>query len=134
MKRTHIELDAEKLAEEYHYSPLAKTWSFDVGSSEVHKVEVTLGRFSYFKGREVKVLVDGKSQLGVRAPETEDMAPRSSDKSNISRNSERTSRPDYYVQGGSWLSMGNRNSFTATNITQAEDFRRATEDYPEPSE
>jgi hypothetical protein len=60
MKRIHIELDGEKLADEYHYSPLAKTFSFDVGNSEVHKVEVSLGRFSYFKGREVKVLVDGK--------------------------------------------------------------------------
>ena len=37
MKRIHIELDGEKLADEYHYSPLAKTWSFDVGSSEVHR-------------------------------------------------------------------------------------------------
>jgi len=60
MKKIRIELDGEKLADEYHYSPLAKTYSFDVGSSEVHKVEVNLGRFSYFKGREVKVLVDGK--------------------------------------------------------------------------
>jgi hypothetical protein len=60
MKRTRIELDGEKLAEEYRYSPLGKTYSFDVGSSEVHKIEVSLGRFSYFKGREVKVLVDGK--------------------------------------------------------------------------
>lgn len=60
MKKIRIELDGEKLADEYHYSPLAKKFSFDVGSSEVHKVEVSLGRFSYFKGREVKVLVDGK--------------------------------------------------------------------------
>jgi hypothetical protein len=60
MKRIHIELDGETVADEYHYSPLAKTFSFDVGSSEVHKVEFSVGRFSYFKGREVKVLVDGK--------------------------------------------------------------------------
>jgi len=60
IKKTRIELDGEKLADEFYYSPLAKTYSFDVGSSEVHKVEVNLGRFSYFQGREVKVLVDGK--------------------------------------------------------------------------
>jgi hypothetical protein len=59
MKRTRIELDGETLADEYYYSPLAKSFSFDVGSSEVHKVKVSLGRISY-KGREVKVLVDGK--------------------------------------------------------------------------
>ena len=50
MKRILIELDGEKLADEYHYSPLAKTFSFDVGSSEVHKVEVSLGRFSVLQG------------------------------------------------------------------------------------
>ena len=60
MKKTRIELDGEKLADEYYYSPLGKTYSFDVGSPEVHKVEVKLGRFSYYRGREVKVLVDGK--------------------------------------------------------------------------
>ena len=60
MKRTRIELDGERLADDYHYSLLGKTYSFDVGSPEVHKVEVKLGRFSYFRGREVKVLVDGK--------------------------------------------------------------------------
>ena len=59
MKKTRIELDGERLVDEYYYSPLGKTYSFDVGSSEVHKVEVSVGRFSY-KGREVKVFVDGK--------------------------------------------------------------------------
>ena len=64
MKRMHIKLDGEKLADEYHYSPLAKNSSFDVGSSEVHKVEVSLGMtlplLAFVKGRELKVLVDGK--------------------------------------------------------------------------
>ena len=60
MKHIRIELDGEKLADEYYYGLGAKKFSFDVGSSEVHKVEVSLGRFSYFKGREAKVLVDGK--------------------------------------------------------------------------
>jgi len=64
MKRILIELDGEKLADEYYYSLGAKTWSFDVGSSEVHKVEVRLGMtlplLAIVKRREVKVLVDGK--------------------------------------------------------------------------
>ncbi len=64
MKRILIELDGEKLADEYYYSLRAKTWSFDVGSSEVHKVEVSLGMtlplVALVKRREVKLLVDGK--------------------------------------------------------------------------
>ena len=64
MKRMYIELDGEKLADEYYYSLGAKTWSFDVGSSEVHKVEVSLGMtlplVAIFKRRELKVFVDGK--------------------------------------------------------------------------
>jgi len=60
MKHIRIELDGEKLADEYRYSPLGMKWSFDVGTSEPHKVEVSLGNFSYFHGRELKVLVDGK--------------------------------------------------------------------------
>jgi hypothetical protein len=64
MKRILIELDGEKLADEYYYSLRAKTWSFDVGSSEVHKVEVRLGMtfplVAIFKRRGLKVLVDGK--------------------------------------------------------------------------
>ncbi len=42
-KHIRIELDGEKLADEYHYSLRAKKFSFDVGTSEVHKVEVSLG-------------------------------------------------------------------------------------------
>jgi len=68
MKEIRIELDGEKLADEYYYSPLAKEFSFDVGSSEVHKVEVSLGVslpiVSLVKRREVKVLVDGKPAQG----------------------------------------------------------------------
>ena len=63
-KHIRIELDGEKLADEYYYSLGAKTWSFDVGTSEVHKVEVRLGMtlplVAIFKRRELKVLVDGK--------------------------------------------------------------------------
>ena len=60
MKRIRIELDGEMLADEYRYSPLGKTYSFDIGRSETHKLEVKLGNFSYFKRRELKVFVDGK--------------------------------------------------------------------------
>jgi hypothetical protein len=64
MKRILIELDGEKLTDEYYYSPLAKKFSFDVGRSEVHKVEVSLGAslpiIAIVKRRAVKVLVDGK--------------------------------------------------------------------------
>ena len=64
MKRILIELDGEKLADEYYYSPLAKKFSFDIGSSERHTVEVGLGAalpiVSFVKRREIKVLVDGK--------------------------------------------------------------------------
>ena len=64
MKHIRIELDGEELADEYYYSLGAKTWSFDVGSPEVHKVEVRLGMslplIAIFKRRELKVLVDGR--------------------------------------------------------------------------
>ncbi len=64
MKHIRIELDGEKLADEYIYSLGGKKFSFDVGSSEVHKVEVSLGMalplLAFVKGRELKVLVDGK--------------------------------------------------------------------------
>jgi hypothetical protein len=63
-KHIRIELDGEKLADEYYYSLSAKTWSFDVGTSEVHKVEVKLGMslplVAIFKRRGLKVFVDGK--------------------------------------------------------------------------
>ena len=63
-KHIRIELDGEKLADEYYYSLGAKTWSFDVGTAEMHKVEVSLGMalplVAFVKGRELKVLVDGK--------------------------------------------------------------------------
>jgi hypothetical protein len=63
-KHICIELDGEKLADEHYYSLLAKTWSFDVGTSEVHKVKVKLGMtlplVAIFKRRGLKVLVDGK--------------------------------------------------------------------------
>jgi hypothetical protein len=63
-KHILIELDGKKLADEYYYSLRGKTWSFDVGTSEAHKVRVRLGMtlplVAIFKRRELKVLVDGK--------------------------------------------------------------------------
>jgi hypothetical protein len=63
-KRIIIELDGAKLADEYYYGLAAKKFSFDVGTSEKHKVEVSLGMtypiVAIFKKRELKVLVDGK--------------------------------------------------------------------------
>ncbi len=55
MKKDIIELDGEKLTDEFTIWPGARKYSFDIGSSEVHKVQVTMGRFSA-----PKVLVDGK--------------------------------------------------------------------------
>jgi hypothetical protein len=54
-KRIFIELDDEKLVDKGHYTPVAEQFSFDVGSFEKHKVEVSVGGFT-----KVKVLVDGK--------------------------------------------------------------------------
>jgi hypothetical protein len=59
MKTIHIELDDQKIADEFHYSPGAKKFTFDVGSSEVHKVEVTVGMMRWVFGRNISVLVDG---------------------------------------------------------------------------
>jgi hypothetical protein len=58
-KRVRIELDAEKLADEFHYWPGAKKFSFDIGSSKAHKVEVSVGMSS-----PLWVLVDGKPVRG----------------------------------------------------------------------
>ena len=55
MKKDIIELDGEKLADKFTIWPGARKYSFDIGSSEVHKVEITMGRFS-----PPEVLVDGK--------------------------------------------------------------------------
>ncbi len=55
MKKDIIELDGEKLTEKFTLWPGARKYSFDIGSSEVHKVEVSVGRFS-----PPTVLVDGK--------------------------------------------------------------------------
>jgi len=55
MKRARIELDGEKLTEEYIYWPGGSKFSYDIGTSEVHKVEVRVGGFT-----KLKVLVDGK--------------------------------------------------------------------------
>jgi hypothetical protein len=53
-KRIKIELDGQTKISEFHPSPFAKKFDFDVGTSEIHKVEVSVGPFS------TKVLVDGK--------------------------------------------------------------------------
>jgi len=55
MKRVRIELDGDKLTEEYIYSPLGSKFSYDIGTSEAHEVEVRVGGFT-----KLKVLVDGK--------------------------------------------------------------------------
>ncbi len=56
MKHITIELDGKMLANEFHYSPLAKKFQFDVGSSEKHRVEISAGTFSH-----IKLIVDGKA-------------------------------------------------------------------------
>jgi hypothetical protein len=62
-KHIRIELDGEKLSDEYYYSLSGKTWSFAIGTSELHRVEVRLGMslplVAIFKKRDMKVLVDG---------------------------------------------------------------------------
>ena len=54
-KRILIELDGEKLVDKGHYTPSPEQFTFDMGSSEKHKVEVSVGGFS-----SLKVWVDGK--------------------------------------------------------------------------
>ncbi len=60
MKRILIEVDDQKIADEFHYSPGAKKFAFDVGSQEVHKVEVGVGMMRWVFGRKISVLVDGR--------------------------------------------------------------------------
>ena len=51
----------EKPADQYHYLTGAKTFSFDVGSSEEQQGRNQPRKvLSDFRGGEVKVLVDGK--------------------------------------------------------------------------
>jgi hypothetical protein len=50
-----IEVDGKSLIHDWHPSLFAKNFQFDVGTSETHRVEVTVGPFSA-----AKVLVDGK--------------------------------------------------------------------------
>jgi hypothetical protein len=51
-----IELDGQRLIHDWHPSPFAKKFQFEVGVSETHKVEVTVGAFT-----EAVVLVDGRA-------------------------------------------------------------------------
>ncbi|MDA4118138.1 MAG: hypothetical protein OK455_07325 [Thaumarchaeota archaeon] len=60
MKRISIGVDDQKIVDESLFSPSAKKFAFDVGSSEVHKVEVNLGMTRWAFGRKVSVLVDGR--------------------------------------------------------------------------
>lgn len=60
MKRIRIDVDDQKITDESLFSPGAKKFAFDVGSSEVHKVEVNLGMTRWAFGRKISVLVDGK--------------------------------------------------------------------------
>jgi hypothetical protein len=60
MKRIYIGVDDQKIVDESLFSPGAKKFAFDVGSSEVHKVEVDLGMTRWAFGRKLTVLVDGK--------------------------------------------------------------------------
>ncbi len=54
-KRILIKLDDEKLVDKGHFTPGPEQFTFDVGDTEKHKVEVSVGGFSH-----LKVLVDGK--------------------------------------------------------------------------
>jgi hypothetical protein len=45
-KRIKIEQDGVIVANGFHYSPRAKKFQFDVGTSELHHVEITAGPFS----------------------------------------------------------------------------------------
>ena len=56
MKRVIVELDGEKVVDDYHYSLKAKIVQLDVGSSEKHHVEIIAAAFS-----PIKVFVDGKA-------------------------------------------------------------------------
>jgi hypothetical protein len=60
MKTIRIHVDDQKIVDESLFSPGAKKFAFDVGSSEVHKVEVNLGTTRWAFGRKITVLVDGR--------------------------------------------------------------------------
>jgi hypothetical protein len=60
MKTIRIEVDGQKVIDESIFSPAAKKFAFDVGTSEVHKVEVDFGMARWAFGRKMTVLVDGK--------------------------------------------------------------------------
>lgn len=49
-----IKMDGEPLIQDWHPSPFAKTFHFNVGSSENHHVELRVGAFTA-----TRVLVDG---------------------------------------------------------------------------
>jgi hypothetical protein len=60
MKSIHVDVDGQKVVDESLFSPGAKKFAFDVGNSEVHKVEVNLGMTRWAFGRKLTVLVDGR--------------------------------------------------------------------------
>ncbi len=55
-KRIIIELDGETVVKESHFTPTGKKFEFDVGSSEKHHVEISVGGFST-----TELFVDGKA-------------------------------------------------------------------------
>jgi hypothetical protein len=67
MKTIRIDVDGQKVIDESLFSPGAKKFAFDVGSSEVHKVEVDFGMTRWAFGRKMTVLVDGKPIQGSSA-------------------------------------------------------------------
>src|SRR5580658_8375701 len=60
MKTIRIDVDDQKVIDESLFSPGAKKFAFNVGTSEVHKVEVNFGMTRWAFGRKLTVLVDGK--------------------------------------------------------------------------
>ena len=46
MKRVRIEVDGQAVIDEPNFSPAVKKYAFDVGKSEIHKLEVSAGMFS----------------------------------------------------------------------------------------
>ncbi len=58
-KKIRIQLDGEDLVNKGHFTPGPEQFTFDVGETEKHKVEVSAGGFS-----STKVTVDGKEIEG----------------------------------------------------------------------
>lgn len=59
MKKDIIELDGKRLTDKFSPWPGERKYSFDIGGSEAHKIEVSVGKFEL-----PTVLVDGKPVEG----------------------------------------------------------------------